>query len=203
MQRESTFTVKKSAVLRSLGLCLFVLVFCTCAGIVVPILGVLRLVHLWDCYSVEAPELRSLVLAGCVGLILFILFSLILICLTAISLRIDLAMLGISISVFDEGILIAKNGAECLISRAETMHILKYRTTVDIIWDFKGASMTFSISRNLFGPASFGEICRLLSRFEEFTDDCAKAWKVTKKLRLNRIFRRNRYEYHIGNLAKQ
>lgn len=126
-----------------------------------------------------------------VFLFLFITFSFIKM------MRMNCHLFSLTISVLDDGIEITSKAGKYLIPRSDILHLFHYTTDVTLVWKQGSAPITFHVRKSHFGNKTIKEMAGLLSRFEGYTEDQNQIKRIRKSLRLDHIFRKNRYEYQL------
>jgi hypothetical protein len=109
-----------------------------------------------------------------------------------------------SISVTDSGIEITNRSRQRTIARSDIVHIFKHSAGLTLVWKSEGSLMTFFVTGRLFGTRATAGLAELIMEHEGYIDDIKQIKQIKKELRLDHIFRRNRYEYQIAKagLAK-
>jgi len=106
-------------------------------------------------------------------------------------------LLSLTISVLDEGIEITSKVGKYLIPKSDILHLFHYTTGVTLVWKQGDAPITFHIRNNHFRNKTIKELAGLLSNFEGYTEDKNQIKRISKNLKLDHIFRKNRYEYQL------
>lgn len=111
--------------------------------------------------------------------------------------RINYHLFSLTISVLHDGIEITSKTGKYLIPRSDILHLFNYTKGVTLVWKHGDAPITFHVRNNHFGNKTIKEMAGLLNRFEGYTEDQNQIKRIRKSLRLDHIFRKNRYEYQL------
>lgn len=103
-----------------------------------------------------------------------------------------------SIAVSDLGIEIKSTRRICFILNENIMYIFKHSTRLTFVWRVNGSPVTFFVTNYLFGKKEVSTLASLLSKFDIYVEDEMRAKEIRKKLKLDHIFRTNRYEYQLS-----
>ncbi|MHC4460215.1 MAG: hypothetical protein ACYS6W_00930 [Planctomycetota bacterium] len=107
-------------------------------------------------------------------------------------------LFSLTVAVLADAIEITTKASKCLIQESDIMYIFGYKTGITLVWKFGESPMTFFITKNLFGTKAFKELSLLLGRFAAYTNDEYQIEKIRRSLKLNHIFRKNRYEFQLS-----
>jgi hypothetical protein len=141
-------------------------------------------------------EAAALIGIAVVGIIHILLFVFMIVTFVKI-IRVHYHLFSLVVAVLEDGIEIVSRSDKCFIPQSDIMHIFQYRTGITLVWKYDDSPITFYVRNNLFGGKTVKEMAGLLSRFEGYTDDENEIKHVRKSLKLNHIFRKNRYEYQL------
>lgn len=141
----------------------------------------------------EAVANIGVAIMGAIIIFLFLLMTLILIKMV----RINYYLFSLTISVLDDGIEITSKAGKYLIPRSDILHLFHYTIGVILVWRQVDSPITFHVRKSYFGNKTIKEMAGLLSRFEGYTEDQNQIKRISKSLKLNHIFRKNRYEYQL------
>ena len=111
--------------------------------------------------------------------------------------HINYHLLSLTISVLDDGIEITSKAGKYLIPRSEILHLFHYTTGITLVWKKGDAPITFQINNNHFRNKTIKEMAGLLNNFEGYTKDKDQIKQISTSLKLDHIFRKNRYEYQL------
>jgi len=73
---------------------------------------------------------------------------------------------------------------------------------ITIVWKRQEQLVTFCITSGLFGGEAIRDIAKVLRVADVYTEEEEEVEQIWKRLKLNHIFRKNKYEYQIGNLQE-
>ena len=111
--------------------------------------------------------------------------------------RINYHLLSFTISILDDGIEMTSKAGKYLIPRSDILHLFYYTTGITLVWKQGNSPITFHVRNNHFGNITIKEMAGVLSNFEEYTEDKNQIQQIRKNLKLDHIFRKNRYEYQL------
>ncbi len=129
--------------------------------------------------------------------IIIIFFFIFMILFSIKMIRINYHLLSLTISVSDDGIEITSKAGQYLIPRSDILHLFHYTSGITLVWKKGDAPITFQINNNHFRNKTIKEMAGLLSNFEGYTKDKNQIKQISKSLKLDHIFRKNRYEYQF------
>ncbi|GAH62097.1 unnamed protein product, partial [marine sediment metagenome] len=111
-------------------------------------------------------------------------------------------LFSLNVILLDAGIEILSRTGKCFIPKAEILHVLKSRDLITIVWKRQEQLVTFCITSGLFGGEAIRDIAKVLRVADVYTEEEEEVEQIWKRLKLNHIFRKNKYEYQIGNLQE-
>ena len=111
--------------------------------------------------------------------------------------RINYHLLSLTISISNDGIEITSKAGKYLIPRSDILHLFYSKTGITLVWKQGDAPITFDVQNNHFRNKTIKEMAGLLSNFEGYTEDKNQIKRISKNLKLDHIFRKNRYEYQL------
>lgn len=141
----------------------------------------------------EAVANIGIAIMGIIVIFLFLFMTLFFIKM----IRINYNLLSLTISVLDDGIEINSKREKYSITRSDILHIFHYTTGITLVWKQVDSPITFHVLKSHFGNKTIKGMAGLLSRFEGYTEDKIQIKRIRKSLKLDHIFRKNRYEYKL------
>ena len=110
--------------------------------------------------------------------------------------------LSLCVSISEDGVEIRNNKGTCSITMQEITHIFPHKENFILVWNVKNKPITFSIPKEGFRSKDLKKISERLSSQEQYTDDKVKIKQISKTLKLNNVFRKNRLKYYFAELSK-
>jgi hypothetical protein len=141
----------------------------------------------------EAVAHLGIATMGIIFIILFLFMTLFFIKM----IQINYHLLSLAFFILDDGIEITSKTGKCIIPRSDILHLFYYTTGLTLVWKQGDATITFHVRNNHFGNKTLKEMAGLLSNYEGYTEDKNQTQRIRKKLKLDHIFRKNRYEYQL------
>jgi DNA-binding LytR/AlgR family response regulator len=111
-------------------------------------------------------------------------------------------LFSVTVVVSEDGIEISSKAGRYLVPKSDIIHIFGHAAGVTLVWKVADSPITFSITRSLFGAKAVERLMRRLRQFAVYTDDESEIKKVRRSLKLDHIFRKNRYELQLRRLTK-
>ncbi|NIP26778.1 MAG: hypothetical protein GWN67_20860 [Phycisphaerae bacterium] len=194
MEAKHEFTISNPRLAIDLCICFICVLFFGAHGLYF-IFGVSKTIFaafrsdIW----LEAVAHLGIAIMGIIFIILYLFMTLFFIKM----IRINYHLLSLAISIFDDGIEITSKAGKFLIPKSYILHLFHYTTGVTLVWKQRDAPVTFNVRNKHFGNKTIKEMAGLLSRFEGYTEDKNQIKRIRKNLKLDHIFRKNRYEYQL------
>jgi hypothetical protein len=120
----------------------------------------------------------------------------------ALMIRVYLRLFSLTFAVSSEGIEIISKAGKCFVSKSDIIHVFSNKTGITMVWKPNEVIMTFFITKKLFGGKPIQDVNRLFNQYDIYTDNKQQIKQIRKKLKLDNIFRKNRFEFQLGKLSK-
>jgi predicted PurR-regulated permease PerM len=109
-----------------------------------------------------------------------------------------LGLLSLRIQVSDERIEIISRKDKCIIKRSDILHILGQSSGPLLVWQMDNSPVTFNITEKLFGTKVLEKTKAVFGEFDVYVEEEKAIRQIRKRLNLDHIFRKNRYEFQLG-----
>ncbi len=122
--------------------------------------------------------------------------------LTTIQFVVVFRLFSIRIIVSDTGIEITNRYGIIFITESKLLYILEHPGAITLVWKNTDGFVTFYLSKKWFGAKIIEELAKELRRFDTYTNDIDRIKQIWKNLKLDHVFRKNKYEYQVAKLSK-
>lgn len=106
----------------------------------------------------------------------------------------------LTISVSQKAIEFADRKGKYTLPIPSITHILSRKNRIILVWNVNEAPVTFTFLKNDFGNEALSKLKECFKELEQYTDELSRINPIWKELKLDNIFRGNRYEYLIGKI---
>jgi hypothetical protein len=129
-----------------------------------------------------------------VAIIIFIRVSLV----EGVQTYVRFRVLPIIVYVLADRIEFVNKNAKYVVPKSDIAYIFKKRNCIILAWKVDDSIITFSFYKYYFSSRTMKELNNCFRDFPQYTEDPTEIRQISKRLKLNDSFRKNRYEYQIG-----
>lgn len=88
-----------------------------------------------------------------------------------------------------------------VVPSSEILHILNRKHSIILVWNINDTPITFSFFKSYFGAKGLAELNERFKDFVQYTDNPSQIKQIGKSLRLDDLFRKNRYEFQLDKIS--